>query len=697
VTDVFATGLALLLAAVLAGLPRPQARSADSGESASPVSARAAGSLGFLPYLLAAAGSACLVAAGAGALAGDRVRLSLGNLLGFGPTVLAADRLSGLFLVIAFGAAVPVTLLAGSRTPGPHGLRRGRLGAACALTLAALGVVITARDAFTLLFGWESLTVAFYLLAGFDRASPGRPAGAVITFIFGKVSGACLLAGLLLLVVRSHSLALASFVVVPAGGARTTAYVLLVSGFAVKAGLVPMQVWLPRGYAAAPAPARAVMAGVAVNAGFYGLWRTFALLGRPPGWLVGILLLLAALTAILGIAHAAVQTSLPRVIAYSSVENTGLIMIGFGVALTGAAVGDRRLVAAGLLAATLQVIAHTIAKSLLFTCGATVEAAGGTSDLDGLRGAARRTPWSGTGFAIGALTLAGLPLTAGFVSEWFLLESLMQQFRVPGLGYRLVLAVAGAAVALTVGFAGVTFVRLTGLVVLGPAPAAQPEPGGKREYGWLGRAALAGMAVACLGAAALTPLEIRLVGSGLSPLIPARVTDGALAQPWVLGPVFPGFSVLSPSWLWIVMPALLIVVIAVTLLAARSRVLRVRRVPAWRSATAGVEGADQYTAFGYTNPTRRVLAGVLLTRTELRSIEEPTDTGGEPGAAPVPHLGYTSDVLELVEEFLYRPLARPMMALVRTVKRLQSGRLDAYLAYMLIALIAILAVVTALG
>ena len=694
-TDVFATGLALLLAAVLAGLPRP--RSAGADDSASPVSAGAAGPLGFLPYLLAAAGSACLVAAGAGALAGDRVRLSLGNLLGFGPTVLAADRLSGLFLVIAFGAAVPVTLLAGSRTPGPQGPRRGRLGAACALTLAALGVVITARDAFTLLFGWESLTVAFYLLAGFDRASPGRPAGAVVTFIFGKVSGVCLLAGLLLLAVRSHSLALASFLAVAPGGARTTAYVLLVSGFAVKAGLVPMQVWLPRGYAAAPPPARAVMAGVAVNAGFYGLWRTFALLGRPPGWLVGILLILAALTAVLGIAHAAVQTSLPRVIAYSSVENTGLIVIGFGVALTGAAVGDRRLVAAGLLAATLQVIAHTIAKSLLFTCGATVEAAGGTSDLDGLRGAARRTPWSGTGFAIGALTLAGLPLTAGFVSEWFLLESLMQQFRVPGLGYRLVLAVAGAAVALTVGFAGVTFVRLTGLVVLGPAPAARPEPGGSREYGWLGRAALAAMAVACLGSAALTPLEIRLIGSGLSPVIPARVTDGALAKPWVLGPVFPGFSVLSPSWLWIVMPSLLVVVIAVTLLAARSRVLRVRRVPAWRSATAGVEGADQYTAFGYTNPTRRVLAGVLLTRTELRSIEEPTDTGGEPGAAPVPHLGYTSDVLELVEEFLYRPLARPMMALVRTVKRLQSGRLDAYLAYMLIALIAILAVVTALG
>jgi NADH:ubiquinone oxidoreductase subunit 5 (subunit L)/multisubunit Na+/H+ antiporter MnhA subunit len=409
---------------------------------------------------------------------------------------------------------------------------------------------------------------------------------------------------------------------------------------------------------------------------------------------------LAALTAIIGIAHAAVQTSLARVLAYSSVENTGLIVTGFGVALTGAAVGDQRLLAAGLLAATLQVTAHTIAKALVFSSGATVEAAAGTDDLDSLRGAARKTPWSGTGLAIGALTLAGLPLTAGFVSEWFLLESLMQQFRVPELGFRLVLAVAGAAVALTVGFAAVTFVRLIGLVVLGPATAERESgdaAGNGAEYGWLGRCGLALMATACLALAALTPLEIRVIGTGLSPLVPAKVTSGALASPWVLGPVFHGFSVLSPSWLWIVMPALFTVVAALALLAARGRMLRVRRVPPWRSATAGVEGADQYTAFGYANPTRRVLAGVLLTRAELHRLEEPTDTGAEPGAPFVPHLGYTSDVVELVEEYVYRPAARPLLAVVRAVKRLQSGRLDAYLAYMLIALIALLAIVTALG
>ena len=582
---------------------------------------------------------------------------------------------------------------------------------------------MTAQDAFTLLFGWETLTLAFYLLAGSERNKPGRSGAAQVTFAFGKVSGAALLTGLLLLATRSHSIMLASFADVPGGAARTTAQVLLLAGFAVKAGLVPFQVWMPRGYAAAPGPARAIMAGVCVNVAFYGMWRTLALLGRAPGWLVGVLLVLGALTALLGIAHAAVQNQLSRVIAYSSVENTGLIVTGFGIALTGAAVGDRRLVAVGLLAATLQVVAHTVAKSLLFTSAAGIEAAAGSDDLEelhghqrnglqlrgpGPRGRARRTPWSGMGLAVGSLTLAGLPPTVGFVSEWFLLEALMQQFRVPGLGYRLVLALAGAAVALTFGFAGVTFVRLVGLIVLGRGrESGQSVPPAGADYGWAGRGAVLVLAVGCFAIAAVTPLEIRVIAAGLSPAVPASVTMGALKSPWILQPVFAGFSILSPSWLWLEMPVMLLLVGLFAWAVSGRRLLRVRRVPAWRSATIGVEGADSYTAFGYANPTRRVLAGVLHTRAEVREIMM-EDNGGDDGSgAPdragadgpdaAAHLEYASDVMEVVETYLYRPVLRSFAAVVTAAKRLQSGRLDAYLLYMLITLIAIIAVVTALG
>jgi hydrogenase-4 component B len=655
-----------------------------------------------LPYLLGAVASACLAAAGAAALAGQPVALRVTGLLGAGTIGPAADKLSGLFLVIAFGAAFAVSLALASWAAGPARPGRRGLGASYALALGAVAVVLIGRDAYTLLFGWESVTLAFFLMSGFERARAGRPAAALVTLAFGRISGVALLAGLLLLAGRANSLTLVGLARVAPGTLRSTAEVLLLLGFAVKVGLVPFQVWLPRGYAAAPGPTRAIMAGVAVNVGFYGLWRTLALFGPPPAAVTGVLLVLASLTAVLGIAHAAVQTGLQRVIAYSSVENSGLILAGFGVALVGAATRDSELLAAGMLAATLQVVAHTAAKSLLFTSSARIEAAGGADDLDRLRGTVRIRPWSGTGLAIGSLTLAGLPPTAGFVSEWFLLEALMQQFRVPGLGDRLVLAITGAAVALTAGFAGVTFVRLVGMVVLGQPDSASgtaDQTRGDRnrvDYGLAGRAGIVLLGAACLGIAALTPLEIRVIAAGLSPIVPSGAVLGALKSPWVLQPVFAGFSILSPSWLWVVMPLLFLAVALAAWAASGSRLLRVRRVPPWRSATAGVSGRASYTAFGFANPTRRVLAAVLHTQAEVRRAgpESPAAPPGTTGTTAA-HVGYSSDVIEVTEQYLYRPLMRPFLALVGLAQRLQSGRLEAYLAYMLIALIAVLAVVTA--
>lgn len=243
-----------------------------------------------------------------------------------------------------------------------------------------------------------------------------------------------------------------------------------------------------------------------------------------------VLLLAAAFAALLGIAHASVQRDLPRVIAYSSVENGGLITAGYAIALAGAAAGQQRLVALGLLTATLQMTAHALAKSTLFMATGRLEQVTGERDLDRLVGAGRREPVVGTSFAVGALTLAGLPLTLGFVSESFLLEAAMQLLRLRQLTLQLSLAAADALLALAAGYSGFTFVRLVGMTVLGaPKPTQVRTP--VAGLGWLGRSALALPALGYLGLPALGPELIRFFAAGLSPVVPRALTRGALSSP----------------------------------------------------------------------------------------------------------------------------------------------------------------------
>lgn len=648
-------------------------------------------------WVAAVAASMVMAVTGARALGGGAESASLGWLFGqFGPaapqTGLVLDRLGGLFLLIVFAVAVPALLVVAAWSTEAGSMRS--LPAAVCLLLASCAAIVLAGDAFVLAFSWELLTASFYWLTlpgRQRRGSEGSVTASLATVTFGKVSGAALLLGLLLLAGSSGSLSLAHLGDGPHGAARVAGYALLVVAFAVKVGLVPLQVWMPRGYSAAPGPARALMAGAAVNVGFYGLWRTLDVLGRPPGLLAVVVLSLGGLTALLGVAHATVQTRLTAIIAYSSIENAGLIVTAYGIALIGAVTGQDELVAAGLLAATLQVVAHAVAKTLLFASAGVIESRLGTDDIDLLRGVARRLPWSGTGLAVGSVTLAGLPPTVMFVSEWFILETLMQQFRIGQLSYALPMAAAGALVALTTGFAGVAFVRLAAFTALGRS-GGTPRNGS--DVGLVGRVGLGALMLACPGLAVAAPAEIHVLAAGLAGIVPSATIDGAVPSPWVLGPVYTGFSALSPTWLAIELPVVLLVVLVVSVWLSRGRMLRVRRVEAWRSATGGVDGADEYTPFGYANPTRKVLANVLLTRTELRTVERAGggrvgDEGSSPAGA---HLGYASDVVEVTEALLYRPVLRPLRWSVTTARRLQSGRLDAYLLYMLIALVAVLAI-----
>ena len=657
-----------------------------------------------VPYLLGAAGSACLLAAGVHATLSSPVTIDITSLFGVGRSALRVDALSGSFLTLLFGISVAVSLCFASWAWSDVGRAHRRAVATGYLTLlASVAVIVCAADAFVFLFAWEALTVSFYLLTSAQRGDAERAGAAWATAGIGKLSGASLLLGFLLLAGRTHSFAIASWSAVGPGALHDAAWVLVVVGFCAKLGVVPFQVWIPVGYPAAPGPARAAMAGVAANVGVYGLWRFLAVLGRPPVWLVIVVLLAGGVTAFLGILFAGVQSRLSRVVAYSSVEHAGIILTAYGVALTGAAAGSRTLEVVGLVAASLQVVAHAVAKSAAFCSLGFVEAGAGTDDLDALRGVGRRLRWSGAAFGAAALALAGLPPTVGFVSEWFVLEALMQQFRLGGLALRLGLAGAGALVALTTGLAALAFIRVLGLTFLG-----RPAPGGTTagDAGPLGRIGLVALVLGCLGLAAASPWEVRFLAEGLSPLVPRRATLRALKSPWVLQPVYHGFSILSPSWLWIALPVACAGVLGLAALASRGRFLRIRRVPAWHSATAGVAGPSSYTAFGFANPLRHVLANVLGAE-RTRRLRPPVSSDGRSGAdgsasprAAVPgvaHVESTTRVVEPVETYLYQSVWRVVSKLVDAARRLQSGSLNAYVAYMLGALVVALVVVAVLG
>jgi hydrogenase-4 component B len=644
-----------------------------------------------LPYLLALAGSVCLVVLGARTTTGSPTRIDLSEVFGVGHNALRIDSLAGLFLTLLFAIAVCVSACFVSWAGPPENAHRRGTASGYMLLLASVAVILCAADAFTFLFAWEMLTVSFYMLTSVTRAEARQVGASWSTVSIGKISGAALLFAFLLMAGHTHSLSLASWQAIGPGATHDVAWVLVVVGFGAKVGLVPLQVWIPVGYPAAPGPARAAMAGIAANVGVYGLWRFLGVLGRPPVWLVIAVLLVGGITALLGITFAGVQGRLSRVIAYSSIENAGLIVTAYGVALTGTVIRSEALVAIGLLAATLQTVAHAIAKSALFTSLANIEAATGTDELDALRGVGRRMRWSGAAFGAGAVTLAGLPPTIGFVSEWFILEALMQQFRVPGLAIRLGLTAAAALVALTTGLAALAFLRVLGLTFLGrPGVAVVADA---REPGPFGKAGVVTLGFTCLGLAAVTPWEIRYIAHGLSTIVPQHTTEQALKSPWVLQPVFNGFSILSPSWLWIAMPTAFAVVFLGAIVLSGGRYLRVRRVPAWHSATSDVSGPSSYTAFGFANPLRHVLGNILGTsRSTSAAVSESPDPGGQ----PVAHIETRTRVIEPVETYLYRPLRRAILAVARVAKKLQSGHLNAYVAYMLFALLVALALTAAL-
>jgi hydrogenase-4 component B len=598
--------------------------------------------------------------------------LDLGTWLGFGNTTLRVDSLAGIFLglVGALGAAVSLRYVESTA-------RRIETVLHPALLLALL-VVITADQGFVFLLAWEMVSVVIYLISSCDRTPPGTLVAGYLTGGLNKLSGAALLAAFGLLFGSTSSFQFAIWRAAHlTPHVRDAAFILLLVGFAAKIGIPPLQAALPTSYEAAPGPAAATLS-IALVGGFYGLWRlVFQTLAPATLWWGEALLVVGAITALLGILSAISQDDMRRFLGFSSVEHTGITLLGLGAALIGQATNERQLVAAGILAATLHVIAHALAKTLALLSVERVGQTSGTYAMRPLGGLSRVLPRTATGLGLATVTLAALPPFGGFVSEWFTLEALLQGFRVNDTLARLLMALAAASLALTAGLGLLAFAKLYGTTMLGRVRSSLPaivEPSRGLDIGLLTLTTLV------LGACA--PWEIKLLSTALQPTLGFDAATTTISHPLVLGPVYPGFSVLAPTWLSIVLPAYAFGVALIVVLRNRRPV---RRAAPWVCGTALAPATVQYTPAGYSNPIRVVLRAFYGFR--RRVIASADETGG---------YELETTTVALVEDHLYRPLTRATLSVTAYGRRLQSGRLGSYLAYLLIVLLIVLALIPTL-
>jgi hydrogenase-4 component B len=629
--------------------------------------------------LCSAGGCVLLIIVGIdAAIGGARPILELGGWIGFGDSGLRADGLAGIFLALT-GLTGAAASFAYAGAPAGRGL-----GCLAGTVLLAVAVAISSDNAFLFFLAWEGLTVCVYLIASAGRGREELLAG-YLTGGLAKIGGAALLAAIGLLYAHTHSFSLAiwAHASLPAG-TRGVTFALFLVCFATKIGALPLQGGLPAGYGAAPRLG-ATSLSVALCAGFYGLWRfEFQILGPLPVWCGDALLILGALTAVVGIVYALTQDSLRRFLGYSTVEHAGVVLVGLGVALLGQSAHQPVLAAAGLLAATLHVCAHNLAKTLALITVDRVEQATGRRTLDPLGGLRRSLPLSALALGVSSLTLAAIPPLGGFVSEWFTFEALLQGFRMPTLLSRLLCALAAATLALTAGLGLLAFAKFYSAIFLGQTRGHLAKL--REPTRWPGGLVGLGLVLLLLGTVA--PWEIHAIGSGLQNLLGFNLASSTISHPLVLTPVFKGFSVLAPTWLSLVLPAYAVLAIAVVR-ATRGATVRARparRAPVWVTGSGAELAAVQYRPSAYSNPMRVILRGPLGYSTRL--VED--DSDGEEGSR---RFRLDTRVVFAIDRFVYAPAAALVIRAARLVRTLQSGHLSIYLLYMLVALILALSLV----
>ncbi len=600
-------------------------------------------------------------------------------LAGIGNVAFRLDPSSAWFLLIISAIGALVALYAVSYVePGRAGSARLALGFHA--FLATMELVVVADSALAFLMAWEAMSLVSFLLVVHDHHSREVRRAGYIYLVMTQAGTAFIVVAFLLLGVAAGGLDFGDFRAAATELSplcRDLIFLCALIGFGTKAGLIPFHIWLPRAHPAAPSHVSALMSGVMLKTAIYALLRVgWEFVGVGPAWWGGLLLAAGAVSAVLGVLYALVDRDLKRVLAFSSVENIGLIVMGVGAGLVLRALGEPGLAAFALAAALIHALNHAVFKSLLFLGAGAVQHATHTRQLDLLGGLIHRLPATAAACFVGAAAISALPPLNGFVGEWLLLQALMQLGHAAGGSVGAIgAAVAIGAFALTSGLAALCFVRMFCVAFLGMPRSAQAAAA--REVASSERAAMALLAGLCVVLGVMPAWLLRALGLVVAPLAGAGLpaVRGTAFAPALTAPI--GGAGWNPLGLT---SALLV---AGLLGLGLARLLggpgRSRVAPTWACGVS-LEPAMQYSGAALAKPIRLIFAALV------RPIRTPVPERVVRGVGPAV-VTFRAGVEPVYERHLYRHAVGLLLGVSTAVRRIQSGSLRLYLVYLFAALV----------
>ncbi|HET7718176.1 MAG TPA: hydrogenase 4 subunit B [Bauldia sp.] len=611
----------------------------------------------------------------AGETAGEGVTLPLGI-----PWIGAhfrIDALSAFFLVVINLGGAVTSLYAigyGRHEPSPE-----RVLPFYPAFLAGMNIVLLADDAFTFLVGWEFMSLASWALVIAHHREPDNLRAGYVYILMASAGMMALLLAFGILAGSAGGYAFASIRTADLSPAfAALAAGLALAGAGSKAGLVPLHVWLPLAHPAAPSHVSALMSGVMTKVAVYAFIRiVFDLIGEPAWWWSVPILAIGGVTAVLGVLYATMQDDTKRVLAYSTIENIGVVFVGLGLALAFGANGLAAAAALAMTAALFHAFNHSLFKGLLFFGAGAVLTATGERRLDALGGLIGRMPQTSALVLLGCAAIAALPPFNGFVSEWLMFQAILLSPDLPEWALKLSVPAVGALLALAAALAAACFVRLYGVAFLGRPRS--PQAAEATEVDRVMLAAMAILAALCLAAGLLPGLVIDALAATVRGLVGSRMPVQT-AMPWLsIVPIAESRSSYNGLLVFVFIAASAsIAAFAIHRLASHA----LRRSPAWDCGFPDPSPATEYGASSFAQPVRRVFATVIGVRERL---DMPA-----PGDVRAGHFSVT--VRDRVWDALYAPIADGIGAVADRLNLFQFLTIRRYLSLVFVALVALLLV-----